>query len=75
MSPFAQKNSSMPKMKTNRGTAKRMKRSASGSFRHARAYHRHLLTHKSSSKKRAQREKSSVSTGDRARLKRLLPYA
>ena len=64
----------MPKMRTNRGAAKRFRRSGSGKIRHARAYHRHMLTHKSAAKKRQQRNKSTIETGDRHRISRLLPY-
>lgn len=64
----------MPKMKTCRAAAKRFRRSASGKYRHAKAYHRHMLTHKSADKKREQRTKTTVVTGDSARLARMLPY-
>ncbi len=36
----------MPKMKTNRGAAKRFKKTASGGFKRGHAYHSHILTKK-----------------------------
>jgi large subunit ribosomal protein L35 len=34
----------MPKLKTNRGAAKRFKKTASGGFKRGHAYHSHILT-------------------------------
>ncbi|MEA2080600.1 MAG: 50S ribosomal protein L35, partial [Pseudomonadota bacterium] len=42
----------MPKMKTNRGAAKRFRRTASGGFKRGQSHHRHILTKKSSKRKR-----------------------
>ena len=42
----------MPKMKTNKGAAKRFKKTASGSFKRKQSHLRHILTKKSSKRKR-----------------------
>ncbi len=63
----------MPKMKTNRATAKRVRRTGSGKLRRMRAYKSHLLTKKSTKRKRRLRKATLVSKGDRKRLLRMLP--
>ena len=45
----------MPKMKTNRGAAKRFKKTASGGFKRGHAFHSHILTKKSQKVKRGLR--------------------
>ena len=62
----------MPKMKTNRGAAKRFKKTASGKIKRRRAYKAHILTKKSSSRKRKLRKGALVSAADRKRVGRLL---
>lgn len=64
----------MPKLKTNRGAAKRFKALAGGAFKRARANRRHLLTKKSSKRKRLLRLVAHVVRRDQASLRRLLPY-
>ena len=63
----------MPKMKTNRATAKRLKRTASGKLRRWKAYKGHILTKKSRKRKRKLRKVTLVSGADVARMKRLMP--
>ena len=63
----------MPKMKTNRATAKRLKRTASGKLRRWKAYKSHILTKKSRKRKRKLRKVTLVSGADVARMKRLMP--
>ena len=65
----------MPKMKTNRGAAKRIGRNAAGKFRHGRAFRRHLLTAKSPRRRRALRALGEIRGGDAKRIARLLPYS
>lgn len=62
----------MPKMKTNRGAAKRFRKTASGRIKRKRGYLRHILTKKSSKRKRKLRQPAYVSKVDEARIKRLL---
>ena len=65
----------MPKMKTHRATAKRVKRTGSGLWKRAKAGKSHLLAHKSSKRKRGLREPAILSAADRGRMARLMPYS
>ncbi|PHM63887.1 50S ribosomal protein L35 [Xenorhabdus ishibashii] len=58
----------MPKIKTVRGAAKRFKKTASGGFKRKHANLRHILTKKSTKRKRHLRPKGMVSKGDLAWL-------
>ncbi len=62
----------MPKMKTNRGAAKRLKRTGTGKLRRRRANKSHMLTKKSPKRKRRLRQGTEVSKGDTKRMNRLL---
>ena len=64
----------MPKMKTNRAAAKRLKRTASGKFKRSSAFVRHKLTHKSQKRKRSLRKATLTSDAEKQRLKILMPY-
>jgi large subunit ribosomal protein L35 len=64
----------MPKMKTHRGAAKRIKRTGTGKFVRARANKQHILTKKSPKRKRKLRKNVVVEPVDAKRLKRMLPY-
>jgi large subunit ribosomal protein L35 len=64
----------MPKMKTNRGAAKRFKSTASGKVKRSRAYARHILTTKTTKQKRGLRRPALVSPANVEALKKLLPY-
>ncbi len=64
----------MPKMKTNRGAAKRFRSSASGKLRHRRSLRNHILTKKSPKRKRQLRTDQVMSPSDQRRIARLLPY-
>lgn len=65
----------MPKLKTNRGAAKRFKKTASGKFKRSQSHLRHILTKKSTKRKRHLREANLIHKSDQASIKRLLPYA
>jgi large subunit ribosomal protein L35 len=65
----------MPKLKTNRGAAKRFSRTARGKIRRNKAFFSHLLTGKSPRRKRMLRQGGLVSPADVKRVKRLIPYA
>ena len=65
----------MPKMKTNRGAAKRFSRTKNGSFKRQHAYARHLKAVKSPKRRRNLRQATLVSAEETPRMKRLLPYA
>ena len=64
----------MPKMKTNRAAAKRLKRTASGKFKRFKANHSHILTKKSRKRKRRLRSAELVDKADQKRMDRLMPY-
>jgi len=63
----------MPKMKTNRGAAKRIRRTGSGKFRRNRANKSHILTKKTTKRKRRLRSATLVAKADEAHCRRLLP--
>lgn len=65
----------MPKMKSHRGAAKRFKKTAKGGFKRKQSHLRHILTKKSSKRKRQLRPKCQVHKSDVASITRLLPYA
>ena len=62
----------MPKMKTNRGAAKRFRRTASG-YKHRKAYRNHILTKKATKRKRHLRGIQDVAAADAPLLDRMLP--
>jgi len=64
----------MPKIKTNRGAAKRFKRSAGG-FKRNQSHRRHILTKKTTKRKRHLRSPLMIDKADVTMVKRLLPYA
>ncbi len=65
----------MPKMKTNRGAAKRFKKTASGGYKRGHAFHSHILTKKDQKRKRGLRGTDMISDSDKKAVKRLLPYS
>jgi large subunit ribosomal protein L35 len=65
----------MPKMKTNRGAAKRFRRTSRGKFLRNRSYGGHLMTRKSPRRRRRLRQKAVVAEVDRKGIQALLPYA
>ena len=64
----------MPKIKTNRGAAKRFQKSASGRIKRARAYHNHILTKKDPRRKRRLQTMTAVAEVDAAMVRRMIPY-
>jgi large subunit ribosomal protein L35 len=65
----------MPKIKTNRGAAKRFKRTSSGSFKCNSSHRRHILTKKSTKRKRQLRSPNTIAKVDVAMARRMMPYA
>ena len=63
----------MPKQKTHRGAAKRFKKTASGKIKRAKAYKSHILTKKTTKRKRALDTPALVSKADQRRISRMLP--
>jgi len=64
----------MPKMKTNRGAAKRFSRTGKGKWKRNHAFANHILTKKSPKRKRGYRGGALVAASDCAQLRRLLPH-
>lgn len=64
----------MPKMKTNRGAAKRFKATGSGKIKRNKAYSSHILTKKSTKRKRNLRKSGLIADSDVKAVKRMLPY-
>jgi large subunit ribosomal protein L35 len=64
----------MPKMKTNRGAAKRFKVSGTGKVIRSKAYASHILTKKTTKRKRNLRQSDTVDASSRKAIKKLLPY-
>jgi large subunit ribosomal protein L35 len=64
----------MPKMKTNRGAAKRFRKTATGKIKRNSAFTSHILTSKTTKRKRNLRHGSILKAGDAKRIHALLPY-
>jgi large subunit ribosomal protein L35 len=62
------------KLKTHRGAAKRFKKTATGKFKRGSAFKRHILTSKTTKRKRSLRKSVLVTDQDQAKLERMLPY-
>ena len=65
----------MPKLKTNRGAAKRFRKTAGGTFRRKQSHLRHILTKKNTKRKRNLRAASVIHPSDTRAVCRMLPYA
>ena len=64
----------MPKMKTKRGAAKRLKKTASGRLKRHRGWKSHLLEAKQPKRRRRLRKSLLVDKADQPRLEKLVPY-
>ena len=64
----------MPKLKTHRGAAKRLKVTGTGKIKRWSGYKSHLLTGKSAKRTRGLRKASLVAETEYDRMKKLLPY-
>ena len=65
----------MPKIKTNRGAAKRFRSTGSGKIVRNKAFANHILTKKSKKRKRNLRKSGLVHSSNRQGITRLIPYA
>ncbi len=61
-------------MKTNRGAAKRFRKTASGGFKRKQSHLRHILTKKSTKRKRQLRSGEMIASADVRMVRRLLPF-
>jgi len=64
----------MPKMKTKRSAAKRFKIRASGKIKRSHAYMRHILTKKSTKRKRQLRGTGGVHDSNLRQVRAMLPH-
>ncbi len=64
----------MPKQKTHSGAAKRFKKTASGGYKHKQSHLRHILTKKSSKRKRQLGDLAMVKSCDNRTINRMLPF-
>ena len=64
----------MPKIKTNRGAAKRFKKTGSGRIKRSHAFTSHILTSKTRKNKRQLRKSSLVAEVDHKNIAALIPY-
>ncbi|MCK4503496.1 MAG: 50S ribosomal protein L35 [Desulfuromonadales bacterium] len=64
----------MPKIKTNRGAAKRFRKTGTGKIRRNKAFTSHILTKKSTKRKRDLRQSIIVAKADAKNVSQLIPY-
>jgi large subunit ribosomal protein L35 len=64
----------MPKLKTHSGAAKRFKKTGTGKVKRSKAFKRHILTSKTTKKKRHLDMEGLVSKADTPKIKRMIPY-
>ena len=64
----------MPKMKTNRAAAKRFKKTGTGQLKRMKAYKSHILTKKTTKRKRNLRKAALVDSTNVKNMKKILPY-
>ena len=64
----------MPKMKSHRGAAKRFKMTGTGKIKRNKAFSSHILTKKSTKRKRGLRQSDIVDSANAKAIKKILPY-
>lgn len=64
----------MPKLKTHRGAAKRIKKTGTGKLQRNHAFHSHILTKKSPGRKAALAGETEVDKANKKTLNKMLPY-
>ena len=64
----------MPKVKTSRAAAKRFKKTGTGKLKRMKAYKSHILTKKTTKKKRNLRQPAITDTTNVKNMKKILPY-
>ncbi|MBI4357461.1 MAG: 50S ribosomal protein L35 [Gammaproteobacteria bacterium] len=64
----------MPKIKTNRGAAKRFKKTGAGHYKHKQSHLRHLLSSKTSKRKRQLGPHPVLKHADEKMIRELIPY-
>ena len=64
----------MPKIKTNRGAAKRFKKTGTGKIKRGQGFTSHILTSKTRKRKRNLRQGALVAASDAKNIAKLIPY-
>lgn len=64
----------MPKLKTHRGAAKRFSLTKNGKIKRGKAFKSHILTKKSTKRKRGLRQVGYASAANASVVKKLIPY-
>ena len=64
----------MPKMKTHKGAAKRFRKTGTGKLKRAKAFKSHILTKKSTKRKRNLRKDIVTDATNSKVMKKILPY-
>jgi large subunit ribosomal protein L35 len=64
----------VPKIKTSRGAAKRFKKTGTGKIKVKQAFARHILTKKTTKRKRGLRTSKYVDKADIKNIRKLVPY-
>ncbi|MBL8541492.1 MAG: 50S ribosomal protein L35 [Burkholderiales bacterium] len=64
----------MPKMKTKRAAAKRFRVQGSGGIKRTKAFLRHILTKKTTKRKRNMRGTTQVAAADVRAVRAMMPY-
>jgi len=65
----------MPKIKTRRGAAKRFKTTGNGTIIRSKAFGSHILTSKTTKRKRSLRKSAVVDAANTRSIKRMMPYS
>lgn len=64
----------MPKLKTHKGAQKRFRKTATGKFKRGKSHARHILTKKTSKRKRNLDIDTYISKADQKLVEQMLPY-
>ena len=65
----------MPKQKTHKGASRRFSLTGTGKVKRKKAFHSHILTKKTTKRKRNMRKSAILDARDTKGIKRLIPYA
>ncbi len=64
----------MPKLKTHRGAAKRFSLTAKSKIKRSKAFASHILTKKTTKRKRTLRQSTLVDSANYKEIRKLIPY-
>jgi len=75
VSGYMARRGNMPKLKSNRGAAKRFRRTGKGGFKRGQSHLRHILTKKTSKRKRQLGRTLQVADADVKAVRKMLPFS